>query len=332
MDSSVLLRAEYQQTVRIKHLSMEPSLQGESMEFRFEDHDVKVSLPNLSFVKSQEGFNEFMEAEADCWDKNGEILRVCVYAIHVAILNLKFEIPATAAMVKGINATLIPEDERKHLDERTDALYFLARRALKYWLEVLRWKTGLALIDLDTRPRGPSLRGARLINMDHGGAFYSPRVTRTLTARKMYRLDLETWQAVFRSLKDGDEVPIWSIYLMSAHQRIEVGDYRTASIELAIAAKSVFLRFFDKAVLPHAPKWVYKKFEKPKMSELLGLWNLFGLPDKLQLTWFKTIVQLNDVRNGVMHRGDDQKANNKFCKCAASAVEHLITLLESRLS
>lgn len=270
MDSSVLLRAEYQQTVRIKHLSMEPSLQGESMEFRFEDHDVKVSLPNLSFVKSQEGFNEFMEAEADCWDKNGEILRVCVYAIHVAILNLKFEIPATAAMVKGINATLIPEDERKHLDERTDALYFLARRALKYWLEVLRWKTGLALIDLDTRPRGPSLRGARLINMDHGGAFYSPRVTRTLTARKMYRLDLETWQAVFRSLKDGDEVPIWSIYLMSAHQRIEVGDYRTASIELAIAANLSSFDFLTKRSFRMLPNGYTKNLRNQRCQNYLA--------------------------------------------------------------
>jgi hypothetical protein len=323
MDSCVLVHAE-------------PNLQGVTLEFRFEDHDVKVSLPKLPSGKSQEIRDQFMEAEAYEWDKHGEILRVCVYAIRVTILRLRFELPTAAAINKGINVTLYSEDERKHLDERTDALYFLARRALKYWLEVLRWKTGLALIDFDTRPSGPSLRGARLINLAHGVAFYSPRVTRTLTGPKMHRLDLETWQTIADLLAAGINPPIWNNYLMSAQRRIEFGDYRAASIELAIAAESIMRRFFDKvilpsAILPIAPKWAQKKIVDPKMSELLERWTQFGFPDKTQLTWFNTIDKLTKVRNGIMHSGEDPEANTEFCRCAASAVEHLITLLESRL-
>ena len=46
-DTRVLVNAKYEERVRIKHLSMEPSLQGAQAEFEFEKHRIEITLPKL---------------------------------------------------------------------------------------------------------------------------------------------------------------------------------------------------------------------------------------------------------------------------------------------
>ncbi len=46
-DPHVLIDAKYEERVRIKHLSMDPSLQGAKAQFEFEKHQIEIALPTL---------------------------------------------------------------------------------------------------------------------------------------------------------------------------------------------------------------------------------------------------------------------------------------------
>jgi len=227
---------------------MEPSLQGADVQLPFEAHVIEIRLPTLP--PEEKRYSEFAEAEADVWTSSKEVINVHIYTVLVSILGLEFELPAAAAEHLSINASLYDEKERQELDQQSDQLYFLARRALDYWLRVVRWKTGLGLIDLDFRPDRATLYGGRLFSNAHGGAFYSPLVGRTAAMPKVHRIKPLTWQEIGTAVSAGMTPPIWNEYLMSAHRRIEHGDLTAATIDLAIAAESVIRRSVDEKLPP----------------------------------------------------------------------------------
>jgi hypothetical protein len=283
---SIRVRAEYRETVPINNLSMEPSLQGQSVSFRFEGHSVEVTLPKLPEKKTTN--REFIEAEADVWNKAGEIINVHIYAVCVKVGRLTFSLPNSAANHRSINATLYNVGQTKRLDDRSDKLYLLSRGVLDYWLQVVRWKTGFGLLGIDTRAENANQFGGRLYNLTHGGAFYMPRIPRTIVVPRRYRLSQNIWQEIAKALTKGEAPPIWNEYLMSAQQRIEVADLKAGILDLAIAAESAIKQF------PHVPSTIRKK---KRISELLRDWNQLGFPALQHLPWFADLNLLVKVRN-----------------------------------
>jgi hypothetical protein len=311
------VRAVYREKVRVKHLAMEPSLQGGSVSFRFEKHFVRVALPKIT-EQIKAARLEFAEAEADVWDRDGNIINVHVYAVAITVGRLTFMLPTAAADHKSIDARQFDAPQTKRLDKRSDGLYLLTRRAVDYWLRVVRWKTGLGLIDVDARPENPSLFGGRLYNLAHGGAFYSPRIGRSVAVPRRHRLSPDAWREISKSLVQGERPPIWNEYAMSAQQRIEVGDLKASIVDLAIAAESVVRQF---------PKVPSKMRKKKRISELFRDWTQLGFPPVQHLSWFSDVKALVLVRNRIMHQGHDSRLTLQFCKSSASAVQQLIGLL-----
>ena len=322
-DPPVLIDAKYEERVRIKHLSMEPSLQGAKAHFEFETHHIEIELPTLS----PKPRNPHAEAEADVWNANGELVNVSIYFILVAIVGLQFTLPAVASRQRRINASLYTVDEARDLDDKTAQLYFIGRRAVDYFLRVVRWKTGFSLIALDTRPDRATRYGGRLFNLSHGGAFYSSPIGRTTVLPKHHRLKATEWKHIVAALAAEIQPAIWSEFFMSAQQRIENGDLPAAILDLAIAAESVTRYTLDAQLPTDTPKWTRDAVGRINISTLTDKWPEHNLPAISKSPWFSTIRTLFQRRNDLMHRGDDQRVDISFCRDAASAVENLIAAL-----
>lgn len=307
------VKAEYREKLRVKHLAMEPSLQGKVMSFCLDDHAVKIRLPVLP--EAEPKCFEDTEAEADTWDKHGNIHAVYIYALLVVIAELSFTIPMVAAKHKHVNTGLFSSAEAKELDHRSDALYFMARRAVDVWIRIARWKTGMGLLDVDYRPDGSSYNGGRLYNLQHGGAFYSPRIGRTAVVPPRTVLTPETWQAISDALIFGDTPPVWNEYFASAQRRLEVADFRECIIDLAITAEAVVRRF----------PLLQNKKRQPRFSKILENWDRSGFPTAGQC--LKDIKQLVAIRNDIMHRGDDAQVDRHLCDRSMGAVKCFISLL-----
>lgn len=311
-----LIDAKYEERIRVKHLSMEPALQGAKTPFSFENNLVEITLPTAPPGKQNIG-DPNIEAEADVWNKHGEIINVHIYFVLVTIMNLKFELPLAAAKHPNINAALYTEDETRDLDKKSDQLFVLGRRAVDYFLRVVQWKTGLGLVALDTRPDRATLFGGRLLNVSYGGTFYSPLVGRTLIAPKRHRLKPTEWNDIQVALAAAAQPPVWNEFVMSAQRRIEMGDLMAGTIDLAIAAESAIRQY------PH----VSMRTRKRKMSSLLTDWSKLGFPAITHLPWFLSVATLFLVRNQIMHRGGDARVQPSFCRNALSAVGNLIAAL-----
>jgi hypothetical protein len=316
-NSRVLVDAKYEERVRIKHLSMEPPLQGAKAQFEFENHRVEIALPKLPPEHKRILADPNAEAEADVW-KNGEIIDIYIYFISITVMSLQFELPAAAAKHPTINAALYTEKETRTLDEKSNQLYFLGRRAVDYFLRVVRWKTGLAHIALDTRPDRATMRGGRLFNLSQGSPFYSPAIGRISVAPQRHRLNTPEWKDIEETLSAGIQPPVWNEFFASAQRRIDMNDLRAGTIDLAIAAESIIRQF---------PRVSIKARKKTTMSKLFEDWTKLGFPAVSHLPWFARLDVLFKVRNKIMHSGDDQAIKISFCRDAVIAVERLIATL-----
>lgn len=312
-DPPVPIDAKYEERIRIKHLSMEPSLQGAKAPFSFETHHIEIVLPILS----PKPRDPHAEAEADVWNAKGELVNVSIYFISVAIVGLTFTLPAVASKHRRINASLYTVDETRDLDKKTAQLYFIGRRAVDYFLRVARWKTGFGLMALDTRPDQATLYGGRLFNLAHGGAFYSSPIGRTIVLPKHHRLKTSEWKEIAAALSAGTKPPIWNEFLMSAQRRIDMNDLRAGVIDLAIAAEAVIRQF----------PGVSMRVRESKMANLFAKWAALGFPRVSHLPWFKKVETLFKVRNKLMHSGDSTRVQISFCRDASSAVADLIAAL-----
>jgi hypothetical protein len=318
-DERVLIDAKYEERVRIKHLSMEPSLQGAKARFEFEKHCIEIALPTLPAGDKGKIGDPYAEAEADVWQSDGQIKDIYIYIVSVAVLALKFELPAAAAKHPHIDASLYTANDTQYLDEKSNKLYLLGRRAIDYFLRVVRWKTGLGLIAVDTREDRATLRGGRLFNLSRGGAFYSPPVGRTSVAPQRHQLKVQEWNDIVAALNAGNYPPIWDEYLASARRRIDMNDLTAGTIDLAIAAESAIRQFPGTSM----------GARNGTMSNILANWLNLGFPPESHSSWFANVQTLFRVRNKLMHRGDDPRVQISFCRDATCAVESLIAALGS---
>jgi len=315
--AGVLINAKYEERMRIKHLSMEPSLEGAKVQFEFEAHLIEITLPKFSSSNQAKPGDPYAEAEADVWDKHGQISNIHIYVLSVSVLALQFRLPVVAAKHPHINASLYTTEETRNLDEKSNHLYFLGRRAVDYFLRVVRWKTGLGLIALDAREDRASASGGRLFNLSHGGSFYSPAAGRTIVVPRRHRLTMKKWNDIVVALSAGLHPPIWNEFLMSAERRLDMNDLRAATIDLAIAAESKIRQF------PGASRGARKN----TISNIFANWTRFGFPATSRFPWFAQVKILFRVRNKLMHSGEDRDLQLVFCREAAAAVENLIVAL-----
>jgi hypothetical protein len=66
-DERIAIDAKYEERVRVKHLSMEPSLQGAKVQFIFETNRIEIALPTLPPEDKIKRGDPRAEAEADVW-------------------------------------------------------------------------------------------------------------------------------------------------------------------------------------------------------------------------------------------------------------------------
>jgi hypothetical protein len=312
LTESISVSAEYREKLRLKHLAMEPSLQGKTISFRLNDHAIAIGLPTFS---PDAKWLEDAEAEADTWDRAGNVLSVYIYAVTIVIENLTFAIPTAAAEHRHVNTSLFSALERDVMDREADKLYLLARQALDLFIRTTRWKAGLALLDLDRRPDNPTFRGGRLYNLEHGGSFYSPKIPRVVSAPRRVNLTPQIWQSIGDVLASGSLPPIWVEFLASAERRIETSDLREGLIDLAIGAEAAIRQF------PH----VSKKSREDLLSRILDNWESIGFPSAGP--WFTDLRILIQVRNRIMHAGTDDRLNIQLCAKSLIAVQELTRLL-----
>jgi hypothetical protein len=323
MSDTVSVKARYEEWFRVTHLGMPPTLAGAEHPFTFENAAVTIKLPETP--AEGEVPSEYSKAYISIRRTN-EIIQVEIHAVLVSIDALSIDLPVAAAEYPKINSTLYNADQARELDGRSNP-WHLARRILDYWLRVVRWRTGYALIDLAASLHDATLLGGRLINCTTGNAFYSPRIGRTVVVPPTRRLTFDEWAAIGGDLVKNAFPPVWHEYLMSGRRRIEVGDLTAAVIDLAVAIEVAVRLQVDSKLPPATPRGICEAVARMNMTEVFRRWDDLDMPAKNSIPLFADIISLVDVRNAIMHRGSDPRITRDFCLRASAAVETVIQTL-----
>ena len=329
-DDLTTVATRYQQTFQMDGLAIEPGLAGAQHAFQFEDQRIVITLPPLPADDAPPIFaqqNPFLlTAQIYEWDSSKRPLAVEVGSIRLTIENLRFTIPSAAAAHPVINDTLFDEEQRRDLEERSDALHFLAGRAIAYWLRVIWWKTGSHMIKrLPSVARGGSFDAGALINTRSNTRFYAPRIGDVVVFPSLRILRTAQWSEIDEALSAGREPPVWHDYIASAHQRMEAGDRLGAMLDLAVAVEARIRTALDAKLPSSTAKGIRRAINRQNMSDLFRHWQDYELPNFPNLACLKTLVE---IRNEIMHNGTAKRGDAAFFKTTAKAVVQLIESFE----
>ncbi len=329
-DELTAVETRFQQTLQMAGLAIVPELASAQHAFQFENERIVITLPPLPADDAPPIFaqeNPFLlTAQINTWDAAKRPLKVEVGSIRLTIESLRFMIPSAAAAHPCVNDTLFDEEQRRDLDEQSDALHFLAARAIAYWLRVIWWKTGFHMINrLPGTSGGGSFDAGALINTKSNTRFYVPRVGGIVTFPFRPVLRAAQWSEVADALNAGREPPIWHNYLASAHQRMEAGDRLAAMLDLAVAAEASIRNAVDVKLPPSTTNEKRESIRRKNVSGIFRDWRDHGLPEfpKLACLW-----TLFDIRNDIMHSGAATLGDAAFFEDAAKTVLLLVESLE----
>jgi len=328
--------AVYRERFRVCHLGIDPGIQGAVHQFTFEGRAVALRLPAFDPMPTE--FAETAEIEADSfWLETNQPERFIVKMVTVELSAGDVPIPTTAAAYPAINMSLYEDADRKRLDTLSDSHYFAARRAIDYWLRVVRWKTLSSDIDLLAAETAHVSDGI-LVNLETGRPFWTPRITRSVEVEPVHVVDRLQWDAIQAELAAGRTPPVWYDFLFSAEGRLTSGDLNAAILDAAIACEAVIRALVSRHLSDTAPEWMRVMLTKINMSELLNEWPHLGFWDATRQAELDlaAIQNLTRIRNVLMHRGADDRIRPGLCRDLCAATRRLILrgepILETRSS
>jgi hypothetical protein len=227
-DRHKIIKANSSHRFRISQLYVATELLGASHNFTLAQKAVTVEVPQAKDTRY-----------VKCYKWRAEVplaYQIKQITLHIAVDD-KLSVPHQA-----LNAPFTYENfteaETRDFDELIDSLSVLALDALRYWLAVLRWKSGIASI------------GEPMVTLSDdaaGGAILEETATRhrfwvqphRRTGRMHREITRAEWQSAQASLSEEQKPPIWFEFLFEGSQRINNCDLTGAVLSLAIALESI---------------------------------------------------------------------------------------------
>jgi hypothetical protein len=250
------------------HFLAEADLMGASHEFLFERHHVIVQLPQAEHAdRDEHKFNPVARVRAFRADTN-EPLTYLVAQVELEIHILdSISVPDEALVKPPCQYDLCSTEQRKVVDDICQFHPLIAERAFEYWLEILRWSSGFALIGqpeisersvsttyIRDRPTNHRVWSCGLMSTGQWGSL----VTK------------QHWDVASTRLANGDILPMQLRFLHDAETSVRNGHYEKSILELTMACE-IYLRYSVFKFIPKAtPKPLVTHIEEANVSQYLG--------------------------------------------------------------
>jgi hypothetical protein len=228
-----------------------------------------------------------------------------------------------------VNTARFTKKERQQLDRLLDKFESILEDAFEYWIDVLRWTSGIHTLCQFRYNRQKSAWGTYLLDLKGRRRFYTSAHRITVELRKP--VTKRAWNLAQDDLSVNVAVPIWHLYVVEANQKLRLNDIRGFIIDLAIAIETVIRRVIRNFVTKNATVTFEKMIDMIQIGRIVDDWKKLGFKSsKWQaLREEKAIVkQIIELRNGVMHRGEHPTIDRKTAKQMADAVIKFIKQCE----
>ena len=132
------------------------------------------------------------------------------------------------------------EEQKKSADGVCNQHSELAEKAFQYWLEMIRWASGAALIGQPSISGFESGWSTYLMESATNHRVWASPIM--LTVYREYEVTKEHWEIAAEHLRNSDELPMHLRFFHDAVTSTRHGQYKKAIIEIAMACE-IYLRY-----------------------------------------------------------------------------------------
>lgn len=314
-------------------LKIAPSLAAAAHDFAYRGYRVRICLPKRPRVVNWNNDNAGM----CCWEYKVRSGRKIPISFTVNRIDCWLETGNVRVVPKAAIGKVHPQLFNKRQGESFDRLANrfapIAEQAYEYWIDVMRWITGMQSIAQMLEERQRSYRGAYLVDMQSRKRFFETPIGFTVTLGGPV-VSKRSWSKVAKVLNNAPPVPVWRIYLARADQALDLDDHRRFVLDLAIACETM-IRELTSQLLRQPPKDSFRKLvDGLPISRILERWEKIGFDSP---KWRaidgerKEILRLFEIRNSVIHRGQTPLHNLTRCRQLLQSAKTFLDLGETVL-
>ena len=295
------------------------NLLGNSHEFLYESHHVKVELPKLSDIQGDD--TPYVRVY-----KGYDAGTVFVKNIDVVLsTNQKVRVPEKSLnMFSERDVYFFEESQRKNLDKLAEKYNNVAFKAYEKWAKVMRWKARATI-------NGPEIR--------HDIRVKAPSLIDTVTGKQFYFTGMSSWGLSYRVINEDDwnraqnalknnEIPPAHIDLMSdAIKHFNARDLQRCVVDLAVACEA-FLRAKVADKMPSDTPHSFRVYlDEVNIRRLMDRFINDILDENEKKVFSKVKSNLNqlfDARNKLAHIGTKDDITVEQCLVFLKTVYSLI--------
>ncbi len=296
-------------------------------EFEFENHHVSVKLPRPEHADRDERYDDVATVSSSRADtKEALSYRVQKVDVEIAVPE-PISVPEEALSNPPKQFEHFSEEQKKSADGVCNQHSELAEKAFQYWLEMIRWASGAALIGQPSISGFESGWSTYLMESATNHRVWASPIM--LTVYREYEVTKEHWEIAAEHLRNSDELPMHLRFFHDAVTSTRHGQYKKAIIEIAMACE-IYLRYAVFEFIPErTPEELVKYIEEANINKYASQF-FKSLVDESQISEYKTILKeissLMSRRNSYVHMGQMDSADNALCQRFITAAKRLFTI------
>lgn len=296
------------------HFKIVPSLASASHNFIYENYSIEITLP--SSPKQHDWRNESSTITCNAYKKVKNRKIPQSYDIHQIKARIETGEKRKIRMdaLGLVNHALFTKREKESLDKLTFKYEAILDSAFEYWINVMRWCTGKQTLCQLSHIKQESHWGTYLIDSTSNKRFYCPG--NFIQIELSNPIKKTAWTKAQRILTSGADVPIWQIYYAEAYERLNIGDIRGYIISLAISLETI-IRYMTSKFLKEPINEKYRTLvNQMSIMSIISQWKNLGFNSAAGINpkeERKVIINIFELRNGIMHRGVHPNISKKEC-------------------
>lgn len=301
---------------------------GAIHEFSFENHRVLVRLPRAELAdRDQTKYDQVARISSYRADSK-EPLSFAVGKVDVEIEVLgSISVPDDALTGPLCKYKSFSAEQRKAVDEICESHTGIAERAFEYWLEILRWSSGFALIGQPEISDKRSGWSTYIVDKSTQHRVWGCGLRTTFY--KEFEVTKEHWEIASAHFARGDILPMHLRFLHDAETSTRNAHFEKAILELAMACE-IYLRYAVFSFIPYGtPIELAKYIEEANINKYVGKFFKSLLPREKRRDYnrlAKEISSLMSRRNSYLHMGRMDDADHKRCRRYINAAKSLFTI------
>lgn len=308
-------------------LEVEEWLLGRTHKFERAEKMVTIRLPTKGEIDRDTNLSphKFGGISSYRLGSNGEredatyaIYRVIVSIQMSEIVRVPVELPTG---VKTPYAALSDADQ-KAFKRNLKAYGPIANEAFRYWLRVMRWKTGEGLLGRGNLEEPDRTHSANVVDPRNNKTFGTGYGMYTIRGEPLVRQ--EHWTAVRPVLRKGTEPPVWAAWIAEGEVSEANGNIQGAVAYFAIACESFLLAEFFDAFPQRTDNNVMDIIERQISGRaVIERFAKSKWPHLNKKDWSR-IHDLFNVRNKVVHSGYSPEVSANTCTIYRKLVRKLL--------